>query len=176
MRDVFDKSKINPRKQKRVNSKVKGNSFERKICKLLNSKFNTKEFCRSPGSGAFGTTHNHLPEEFKVYGDLITPKNFKFIIECKKGYNSESIGNFFKPNSQLRKFTRQAEKDAKKSGREAMIVFQQDRSLILVITKENTFPNTLEHITYKDKSNSYNIHILDDLLLLDNYYFFEGCY
>ena len=49
---------------------------------------------RSPGSGAFSTTHK-LPDHLKFSGDLITPKNFRFIIECKKGYNKENLGSIF---------------------------------------------------------------------------------
>ena len=65
------------KKKKRVNSRRKGNAFEREIAKLLNTRFNTTDFCRSPGSGAFATTHL-LPQYMKVYGDLITPENFNF--------------------------------------------------------------------------------------------------
>ena len=52
-------------KKKRVNSKRKGSTFERNIAKILNERFNTKEFARTPGSGAFGTTHKNLPHYFK---------------------------------------------------------------------------------------------------------------
>jgi hypothetical protein len=75
-------------KKPRVNSKRKGAAFERKIAKLLNERFDTTEFNRTPGSGAFGTTHA-LPQHLIVQGDLITPQNFKYVIECKNGYKVE---------------------------------------------------------------------------------------
>ena len=76
------------KQKKRINSRRKGNAFERKISTLLNERFETNEFCRSPGSGAFATTHK-LPQHIKVHGDLITPEKFKFVIECKSGYTSD---------------------------------------------------------------------------------------
>ena len=96
MKDDFDVSPL--RKKKKVNSRAKGNRFENKIAKTLNERFDTKEFCRTPGSGAFATTHK-LPEYLKVYGDLITPEKFKFIIECKKGYNEEQVSDLLNPKS-----------------------------------------------------------------------------
>ena len=78
MKDEFDITPL--KKKKKVNSRAKGNRFENKIAKMLNERFKTKEFCRSPGSGAFATTHT-LPEYLKIYGDLITPERFKYVIE-----------------------------------------------------------------------------------------------
>ena len=82
MEDKYDLTSLR-KKPKRKNSRTKGNTFERHIAKTLNDRFETTEFSRSPGSGAFATTHT-LPEHLKIYGDLITPQNFKFCIECKK--------------------------------------------------------------------------------------------
>ena len=47
----------------------------------------------------------------KVYGDLITPENFKFILECKSGYDV-TFEDIFKPKSDLYKFIEQAKRDA----------------------------------------------------------------
>ena len=81
MKDIIDIKKLG--KKKRVNSKAKGGAFERQIANILNERFDTKEFNRTPGSGAFATTHQ-LPEHITVAGDLITPLKFKFCIECKR--------------------------------------------------------------------------------------------
>ena len=81
MEDNYDISNL--KEKKNINSRTKGSTFERQICKMFNKRFNTSEFCRSPGSGAFATTHS-LPEHLKIYGDLITPEKFKYCIECKK--------------------------------------------------------------------------------------------
>ena len=74
MEDNYDISNL--KQKKKINSRTKGSGFERQICKMFNKRFNTSEFCRSPGSGAFATTHS-LPEHLKIYGDLITPEKFK---------------------------------------------------------------------------------------------------
>ena len=112
MKDDFDVSPL--RKKKKVNSRAKGNRFENKIAKTLNDRFNTKEFCRTPGSGAFATTHT-LPEYLKVYGDLITPEKFKFIIECKKGYNEEQVSDLLNPKSKISKMIAKANRYSKKT-------------------------------------------------------------
>jgi len=169
MKDNYDISKLSGKKgKKKVNSRAKGQAFERKVANLLNLKFKTKEFCRTPGSGAFATTHS-LPDYLKIYGDLITPKNFKFSIECKKGYNEENLSSMFNPNSATWKFIKQSEKDSKNSGKLPLIIWQQDRSLILVITQANTFPDYLVNIHIC----GYRIYNLQDLLNLDNGWFLD---
>tara|TARA_R110002033_G_scaffold54131_1_gene102494 strand:+ start:5982 stop:6515 length:534 start_codon:yes stop_codon:yes gene_type:complete len=177
MKDIANISKIKgTRKRKRVNSRTKGNAFERKVCSLLNNRFATDNFCRSPGSGAFASTHK-LPEHLKIYGDLITPENFKFTIECKKGYNKENLCSFFKPKSEIRKFIKQSEKDAKFSKREPMIIFQQDRNTIIVITRRSSYEwdvceeSSIEtKLIYKD----YVICPLEELLKVGDEFFFTA--
>ena len=137
IQDDFDLTSLIANKKKRKNSRTKGNSFERKVAGILNEHFNTTEFMRSPGSGAFSTTHN-LPEHLKFSGDLITPKNFRFIIECKKGYNKENLGSTFNTKSDLLNFIQQADRDARKIQKQFLIVFQQDRKDMLCIFSKNT--------------------------------------
>jgi Holliday junction resolvase len=178
-KDNFDLTLIKKHlnKKKRVNSRSKGNTFERKICALLNNKFNTTEFCRSPGSGAFATTHS-LPDYLKVYGDLITPKNFKFIIECKKGYNKININSILNNSSELWEFIKQSERDSKVSGKPALIVYQQDRQPALIIYKKELFYSLPNTITFEDTINKvsytkYNINLLEDILNIPNHFFFD---
>lgn len=133
MKDDFDVSKLLTKKVKRINSKAKGGRFERKIADILNERFKTKDFCRTPGSGAFATTHN-LPEHLKIYGDLITPKDFNFIFELKSGYNKEGISNIFNENSILRKMIAQVERDSEKSLKKFILVIGQDRQDIVILT------------------------------------------
>ena len=161
MKDDYDITNLKE-KNKRVNSRNKGNTFERKIAKLLNEHLNTKEFSRSPGSGAYATTHN-LPEYLKIYGDLITPKNFRFCIECKKGYNKENIYSLLDYSSDLWGFVEQCEKDSEKSLKLPLILYQQDRKDILAITRADVFPAALNRIRiYKEKD--YEIFRFKDLL------------
>lgn len=156
-------------KNKRKNSRTKGNTFERKVCKILNEFFGTTEFIRSPGSGAFSTTHN-LPDHLKFSGDLITPKTFKYTIECKKGYNKENLGSIFNPKSDLISFIDQAEKDSSKINKNFLLIMQQDRKEILCLLNEKkslalaTYAENRDHIYLHIKNGDYIICKLEDLL------------
>ena len=112
MKDNYDLTQLR-KKPKRKNSRNKGNTFERHIAKLLNDRFKTEEFSRSPGSGAFATTHK-VPDHLKIYGDLLTPQKFKFCIECKKGYNNQNLYSLYNYSSEIWKFIEQSEKDSEK--------------------------------------------------------------
>lgn len=68
----------------------KGDEFERLMASKLNEAYNTEEFVRTPGSGAFVGLTNFgkkfgLAEDVKrtLASDLITPEWFKFSVECK---------------------------------------------------------------------------------------------
>ncbi len=167
MKDIVNLEKL--KKKKRVNSKAKGGAFERQIAKMLNEQFETKEFNRTPGSGAFATTHE-LPEHITVAGDLITPLNFKFCIECKKGYNDQTIFSLLDYNSKIWQFIEQCEKDAKKMNKVPMIIYKQDRKDILVITYKDMFTTMIPSITiFKDDPErliniTYSIYKLKDII------------
>jgi hypothetical protein len=119
-------------KKKRVNSKRKGSTFERKIAKMLNERLHTKEFSRTPGSGAFATSHKGLPAHMKIQGDLITPSSFPFIIECKNGYDVQ-LDDLFKRKSDFFSFIKQAQSDAKAAKKDWMVIYQKTRRMALVI-------------------------------------------
>ena len=137
MKDDFDVTPL--KKKKKVNSRAKGNRFENKIAKILNERFNTKEFCRTPGSGAFATTHT-LPEYLKVYGDLITPEKFKYVIECKKGYDGEQVSDLLNPKSTISKMIDQAHRDSKKSSKKFLLIIGQNRQEPVAITNQTDLP------------------------------------
>ncbi len=165
LQDSFDPNLLREvlSKKKKINSRSKGNSFESKICAILNSRFETTEFARTPGSGAFATTHS-LPDYLKVYGDLITPINFRYIIECKKGYNKSNINSLFNKSSEVWDFIKKAERDSINAKKDFIIIFQQDRQPIITITKKNIFPKLYNTIEFEE----HEINLLDDLLKQDN--------
>tara|TARA_Y100001937_G_scaffold12322_1_gene15633 strand:- start:5515 stop:6036 length:522 start_codon:yes stop_codon:yes gene_type:complete len=169
MKDDFDVSPL--RKKKKVNSRAKGNRFENKIAKTLNDRFNTKEFCRTPGSGAFATTHT-LPEYLKVHGDLITPEKFKFIIECKKGYNNEQISDLLNPKSTISKMIAQAHRDSKKSSRKFLLFIGQNRKEPVAIT--NDLSISVNGSSFQGVSGDIKVAMfrLCDLLEIDTTNFF----
>ncbi len=71
-------------------AKTKGNGFERIVANMLNELFNTTEFARAPTSGAFFGKSNAFKKagaaehaKLTLAGDLTTPVDFKYTIECK---------------------------------------------------------------------------------------------
>ncbi len=162
MNDNYDLSKLG-KKTKRKNSRTKGSTFERTIAKALNERFNTNEFSRSPGSGAFATTHT-LPEHLKIHGDLITPKNFRFCIECKKGYNNENLYSLYNNRSEFWNFIRQCEKDSRKSKKVPLVIFKQDRHPTLAIVPESVSyeAEAVVSVQYLDKK--YFIYLFDEFI------------
>ena len=162
MDDNYDLSKLR-RKPKRKNSRTKGNTFERQVAKLLNDRFKTTEFSRSPGSGAFATTHS-LPDHLKIYGDLITPEKFKFCIECKKGYNNQNLYSLYNYSSDIWKFIEQCEKDSEKCSRIPLVIFKQDRQPTLAIVPTTVV--TTEDIKYIEIHNrkQYRVYLFEEFL------------
>ena len=168
MKDEFDITPL--KKKKKVNSRAKGNRFENKIAKMLNERFKTKEFCRSPGSGAFATTHT-LPEYLKIYGDLITPERFKYVIEIKKGYNEERVSELLNPKSQIFNMIAQAHRDSKKSSRKFLLIIGQDRRDPMAITNQLGLPVSGSKISGTFDDVDVEMFRLDDFLQIADAYF-----
>ena len=153
--------------KRKVNSRRKGSTFERNIAKKLNERFETDEFVRSPGSGAFATTHK-LPDYMKVHGDLITPLNFAFTIECKNGYKLE-LDDPFKRKSDLWSFIKQAERDAQASGKDMMVIYKKNARMELVIVDK---PYSIKNEMIINKK--YYVYSLKDFLALGDEVFFTA--
>lgn len=153
-------------KKPRVNSKRKGATFERKIAKLLNERFKTNEFSRTPGSGAFGSTHS-LPQHFIVRGDIITPQNFRYVIECKNGYSVE-LDDLFNDGSDFYKFIEQSQKDAEVTCRDWMVIYKKNRrkEIVVVGSPFDSLPN---HLCVR---NTYYVYPLKDVLNLSEAHWF----
>lgn len=166
MEDNYDFSVL--KKKKKVNSRAKGSTFERSIAKMFNDRFKTAEFSRTPGSGAFATTHS-LPDYLKIYGDLITPMNFKYCIECKKGYNKENLYSLYNYSSDFWKFVDQCEKDSEKCQKIPMVIFKQDRQKTLAIVPYNIIYKSNNYIEIHKEEKRYKIYLFDDLLKEDDY-------
>jgi len=173
MEDNYDISAL--KKKKRKNSRAKGATFERQIANTFNDRFNTTEFSRSPGSGAFATTHN-LPDYLKIYGDLITPQNFKYCIECKKGYNNQNLYSLYNYSSEFWGFLDQCQKDSDKCYKAPMVIFKQDRQPTLAIVSYSpTSPvvETEKTIQIVKKEITYRIYLFDELLKEQDSFWFN---
>tara|TARA_Y100000034_G_C6887027_1_gene407396 strand:+ start:612 stop:1127 length:516 start_codon:yes stop_codon:yes gene_type:complete len=167
MDDDFDLTNLKKSSTKKINSRRKGNTFTRKICKIFNERFNTKEFCTTPGSGAFATTHT-LPDYLKIYGDIITPINFKYCIECKKGYNKENLNSILNYSSEFWKFVKQSSRDAEKSKKFPLLIIQQDRKPVLAILKRIHAPALDSSCDFGE----YRMCLFEDLLLEKSNFWF----
>tara|TARA_R110000851_G_scaffold310672_1_gene470578 strand:- start:6169 stop:6675 length:507 start_codon:yes stop_codon:yes gene_type:complete len=154
-------------KKPRVNSKRKGANFERKMAQMFNERFKTTEFNRTPGSGAFGSTHQ-LPQHLIVHGDLITPQNFKYTIECKSGYTLE-LDDLFKPTSNFFKFIEQAKGDAQRCSREWMLIYKKDRRKELVVV-DGPLARLTHFVVVGD---NYYVYLLKDVLALPEAFWFN---
>lgn len=161
MKDNYDISAL--KKKKKVNSRAKGSTFERQIAKILNDRLNTTEFSRTPGSGAFATTHS-LPDHLKIYGDLITPQNFKYCLECKKGYNNQNLYSLYNHSSDFWKFIEQCQKDSEKCGKIPMVIFKQDRQPTLAIIPSHVVVESNNYIEIHKEGQYYRVYMFDDLL------------
>jgi hypothetical protein len=140
MNDDYDLTPL--KKPKRKNSRVKGTNFEIKVCRTLNERFETKEFCRTPGSGAFATTHT-LPEHLSIGGDIITPKNFKFLVECKKGYNKDlQISEFFNKKAWISGVLYKVLAESEKANKEPLLIIKQDRKEELAVIRSIIRPTS----------------------------------
>lgn len=174
MKDDYDISPL--KKKKKVNSRAKGSSFERQIAKLLNDRLGTTEFSRTPGSGAFATTHS-LPDHLKIYGDLITPQNFRYCIECKKGYNNQNLYSLFNKSSEFWKFIEQCQKDSDKCDKLPMVIFKQDRQPTLLIIPHHVELGQSQYyiqIENIDTQSKYRVYLFEEVLKAEPDHFWIG--
>lgn len=169
------------KRKKAVNGKQKGNGFERDIANKLSDRFKEhlgldQGFRRNPDSGSFfGGKNQQRTEthdtEFAVFGDLICPRTFKWNIECKNYKDAPSFDLIIKRNvKEWDKWLAQNEQDAVNAEKKPILIVKYNRTKIwaAIPTSENTEGLT-PIITYKD----YQIFTLDEILELDNSFFFQ---
>ena len=157
--------------KKKINSRTKGQSFERKVASMLNNKFDTDAFSRTPGSGAFATTHK-LPEHLQIHGDLITLPGFKYVVECKSGYEVVDLPALLRRTSPLYDWIKQAKRDAKASNRKPLLIVQHTRRqayclVDLSYTQEEHIASNSEHPIFIT-IEGLDLISLDDFLSLPN--------
>lgn len=169
--DFVTDDDILSKKPKRINGKKKGNRTELELTKILNKRFNTQDFSRSLGSGNRWGQVDHLPKHARdvFSGDLIVPKNFKFALESKGGYDGIDINSvFLRGNTELDGFLDQALKDAKRCDRKPMLCWKRKRKpwLVGVLTQD------LEgDFKYQLKYKKWSILALEEILKLSDEFF-----
>lgn len=171
--DDFVCDDILKKKNKKVDGKKKGNRNELELAKLLNSRFGTG-FSRSVGSGARTSQISFLPKHATdiFSGDLVVPKNFKFVIECKGGYDSIDMSSVFvRGNSELDKFLEQVSTDSNKCGRKPLLCWKKTRKPWLAFLHSKDV--TTHDFKYKMHYGKWTVVSLDQLLKLEDGFFLD---
>jgi hypothetical protein len=130
-----------------INSKKKGNSFERKIANFFSARFaehtgKESSFRRNSDSGSyFGGTNQRRMETYDLdkaeFGDIICPKNFKFSLECKHYKSSPSFSAILIEDCKMfDTWIAEAEQDAKNSERLPCIVMKFNNVKESVMVKQ----------------------------------------
>lgn len=155
--DVLEKMKRRPvtsvgeePQKKRLNSRKKGCTFERQLCKILSERFG-RPFARSPGSGAFGTVSNVDARALEVLtADIICPEGFEWSVEAKHGYDVDFWSIFSSGSGvhrgrkgdtdNLEEFWAQAIWQAERARKRPVLVYRKDgRPACCVVKDENDF-------------------------------------
>lgn len=162
-----------------VNGKNKGNTYERKVSKMLSERFEQytgikTAFFRNANSGAFFGGKNQFrvvthDKDHQEFGDIICPKSFKFTIECKHYKTAPAWKSVITQNvKQWDTWIEQASNDAKNANKDFLLVVKYNNVDDFVISdikfdQINSFGN------YK----GYCMYLLSDMLTLSENVFFK---
>jgi len=145
-------------KKKRINSKAKGNSGERAICKLLSEALSPFKFIRSPGSGAYvggknfeTNAHLYSQEAMAMFcSDVVCSnekdinKTFRFVIESKSYKDTEKLEVLLNGKSNIYKWMDEVRIDAAKISKEPVLIFKWNNTPhYAAFEKEVQLPNEL---------------------------------
>lgn len=155
-----------------VQSKQKGNTFERKISNILSERFQEytgkeKSFIRNIDSGSYYGASNQSridthSEELHKFGDILAPDAFKWSIECKAYKTAPSVDSILKQKYALfDEWIEQAEQDAINDHKEPLLVIKFNHTEIFVMIKQGC--TSIYRFKYKD----YYAYTLDDFLGYD---------
>jgi len=159
-----------------IQSKHKGNAFERQVCGILKERFN-QPFNRVPTSGAIGTAQKDiLTEEAKgiLTGDIICPKNFRFSVECKsrKEFSLWGLLGDAKETEWL-DWWKQACEDAHRANKQPIVIVKyNNRKILAFIDGENEailYNASVRFVKYED----FLVCLLDNILKFPNESFFK---
>jgi len=144
----------------RINSKNKGNAFERKIANTLSARFLErtgleKAFIRNPDSGSYFGGKNESRVDTHdmskaVFGDLKTPPEFNFSIECKHYKEGPSFAMLVKQDWKvLDGWLAQAGQDSINSGKAFAIIIKYNGVDEIVVVPPEASGGLKPFISYK---------------------------
>lgn len=160
-----------------INSKAKGNNFEREVCKLFNRQWPGKEFMRVPSSGALmgqsnKIKHATIDENVKeiLSGDIICPPEFRFSVECKS-YASISFWDLFNESSDLNSWIKQCSEDAEFAHKLPMLIIKINRHKPIVGI--NILIDDFEVDDHAFEHRGFFFYTIEQLLGCDDALFFD---
>lgn len=135
-----------------TNSKRKGNRIELDLAKLLSAHFG-QSFSRSVGSGNRWGQVNYLPQHAKqtLIGDLCVPENFRWVVECKGGYDHVDLASLITGDCPtLDGFVAQSTADSALCGRLPLVAWKRSRKPWLACLRLVDCPVLPQHLVYRD--------------------------
>lgn len=164
-------------RRKGINSKQKGNAFERVIAKTFSERFG-KSFARTVSSGAYTGGKNVKnaqvlsEDQLLIFAsDIRCPKEFRFSIECKS-YKEISFYDLFNKKSILYDWYAQSSTDAallKKSP--LLIVKTNNHKPVVFVPLEELISHSIEVKPVFIHENR-GCFWLEDFLTIDDSFFF----
>lgn len=170
-----------------ANSKKKGNRGENQLVHILEKVFGKGKFKRTPSSGAYTGGKNregaeNLPWEAKITlaSDIITPVNFKFVIE-HKFYAEANFWDLFSDKSKWNEWLKQVEGDAKFVDKVPLLIIKYNRHnrialvpyKVIAIYADKKHKESIESMSRNFIWKEYSVINLDDLLGLPKDFWFE---
>jgi len=165
IRKVEDKPK--EQVKKRVNSKKKGSSNELKLSKVLTEKMKCQVY-RSPGSGAYSTSHNLKGSAGDFLSEDIEAEGYKifntFNIEAKHYKELSLLEIYWKKSCPIIGFIEQASNDAKRTNKEFCLIIKSNNSPYFMILEENYCKDNKnkEIVIFSHDSKKYRIYLLEE--------------
>lgn len=168
------------------NSKKKGNRGENQLVHILEEVFGEGQFKRTPSSGAYTGGKNrdgaeNLPWEAKITlaSDIITPANFRFVIE-HKFYAEANFWDLFSDKSKWNEWLEQVEGDAGFVSKVPLVIVKYNQHKRIALVPYGYLTEYLEdHLDIDDLFATrfiwkrYSVVQLEDLLNLPRDFWFD---
>jgi len=165
---------LSNRSKRKINSKKKGNRTELELAKILTKRFK-KGFSRSVGSGNRWSQTAYLPKHAQdvFSSDLITPLEFKFILEVKGGYDGIDLNSILvRGNSDLNKFLIQVFRDSKRCNKKPLMAWKKSRKPWLIFVLKKDLAEHVDKFLYTLNYNQWIAVSLEEFIKLDDNFFF----
>ena len=165
----------------KINSKDKGNKFERDMSNLLSERFKKhtgleKSFRRNADSGSFFGRNNYYRTKTHdldnaCFGDIMTPKDFIFTIECKNYKTAPLLSAILKGKiKQWDDWLEQAINDSENANKSPILIVKYNGTTTIAFIKDNLEKYNIDFIF---RYGEYYIYKLDDILSLNDTFFFS---